>query len=106
MGRAFEMLFTGTPVTAQRAWETGLVNTVVPEQDLMPEAMKTAKQLGAKPGFALKMIKKAVQTGMNTDLASALDYEARCFEMLFSTRDQKEGTAAFVEKRKPNFKGH
>ncbi len=105
-GRAFEMLFTGKPVTAQRAWETGLANTVVPAEELMSEAMKTAKLLASKPGFALKMIRKAVQTGMNTDLASALDYEARCFEMLFSTQDQKkEGTAAFVEKRKPDFKG-
>ena len=105
MGRALEMLFTGTPVTAQRAWEIGLVNTVVPEQNLMAEAMKTAEQLASKPGFALKMIKKAVQTGMKTDITSALDYEARCFEMLFSTSDQKEGTAAFVEKRKPDFRG-
>jgi enoyl-CoA hydratase len=106
MGRAFEMLFTGAPVTAQRASETGLTNKVVPEQELMAEAMKTAKMLGTKPGFAMKMIKKAVQTGMNTDLTSALDYEARCFEMLFSTHDQKEGTTAFVEKRKPDFKGY
>lgn len=52
------------------------------------------------------IFEKAVHNGMNTDLASALDYEARCFEMLFSTRDRKEGTAAFVEKRKPEFKGY
>lgn len=105
-GRAFEMLLTGKPVTAQRAWEIGLVNKVVPEHDLTAEVMKTAKQLSGKPGFAVKMIKKAVHTGTNTDLASALDYEARCFEILFSTHDQEEGTAAFVEKRKADFKGY
>lgn len=104
-GRAFEMLFTGKPVTAQRAWEIGLVNTVLPVEELMAEAMKTARLLASKPGFAMKMIKTSVRAGMNTDLASALDYEARCFEMLFSTEDQKEGTAAFVEKRKPDFNG-
>lgn len=104
-GLAMEMLLTGTPVTAQRAYETGLVNTIVASEDLMAEAMKTAKMLASKPGFALKMIKKSVKNGMNTDLKSAIDYEARCFEMLFSTHDQKEGTAAFMEKRKPNFKG-
>lgn len=105
MGRALEMLLSGKPVSAQRARETGLVNTVVPVEELMSEAMKTAKLLGSKPAVAIRLIKDAVQTGMNTDLASALDYEARCFEMLFSTQDQKEGTAAFVEKRKPDFKG-
>lgn len=104
-GLALEMLLTGSPVTAQRAYETGLVNTIVTVEKLMAEAMKTAKQLAGKPGFAIKIIKKSVKNGLNTDLKSALDYEARCFEMLFSTHDQKEGTAAFVEKRKPNFKG-
>jgi len=106
MGRAFEMLFTGKSITAQRAWEIGLVNTVVAAEELMTETMKTAKLFASKPTFALKMIKKAVRTGMNTDLTSALEYEARCFEILFSTQDVKEGTTAFLEKRKPEFKGY
>ncbi len=104
-GRALEMLFTGRPVTAQRAWEIGLVNAVLPVEELMTEAIKIARLLGSKPGFALDLIKQAVKTGMNTDLASGLDYESRCFEMLFSTQDQKEGISAFMEKRKPEFKG-
>lgn len=54
---------------------------------------------------ALKMIKTAVNEGFNMDLRAALAYEARCFEMLFSTEDQKEGMTAFMEKRKPVFKG-
>ncbi|SDP64780.1 enoyl-CoA hydratase/isomerase family protein [Desulforhopalus singaporensis] len=106
MGLACEMLFTGAPVSADRARKIGLVNKVVEEPDLVNEAMKMATVLGEKPGFALKMIKKAVKTGMNTDLVSGLDYESRCFELLFSTEDQKEGTSAFVEKRKPEFKGY
>ena len=105
MGRALELLFTGSSVTAQNALQIGLVNSVVPVADLMVHTLKVAGEITSKPSFALKMLKIAVQTGMNTDLRSALDYEARCFELLFSTHDQKEGVAAFVEKRKPNFKG-
>jgi len=105
VGRANEMLFTGVPVSAQKALEMGLVNCVTTPDGLIDKAIKMAEQVASKPSFALKVIKKVVQTGMNTDLASALDYEARCFEMLFSTRDQKEGVAAFVEKRRPDFKG-
>ncbi|WP_299984000.1 enoyl-CoA hydratase/isomerase family protein [Desulfobacula sp.] len=106
MGRANEMLFTGRPVSAQKALEMGLVNCMTTPDSLIDKAIKMAEQVASKPGFALKIIKKVVQTGMNTDLTSALDNEARCFEMLFSTRDQKEGVAAFVEKRRPDFKGY
>lgn len=105
VGRAYEMLYTGKAISAKEALETGLVNKVVAPDKLMDEAVKLAEQVAAKPGMVLKMIKKVVQTGMNTDLASAMDYEARCFEMLFSTQDQKEGITAFMEKRKPEFKG-
>ncbi len=105
MGRAYEMLYTGQPVLAQKALEMGLVNTITSADRMIETAVQMAEQLAAGPGMALKMIKKSVQTGMNTDLASAMDYEARCFEMLFSTQDQKEGVSAFMEKRTPEFKG-
>ncbi len=105
IGRASEMLFSGAPVSAHRALEMGLVNDVIPKKNLIDKAIEKAKQLASRPGFALEILKNVIQTGMDTDLKSALEYEARCFEMLFSTHDQKEGVQAFVEKRKPEFKG-
>jgi len=105
IGRAKEMLYTGEPIDAQEAYRIGLVNKVVSVDSLMAEAKKLANKLKGQPAFALKMIKMAVNEGFNMDLKSSLAYEARCFETIFSTEDQKEGTKAFLEKRKPNFKG-
>jgi enoyl-CoA hydratase len=102
-GRAKELLFSGDPVDAQEAYRIGLVNKVVPAELLMEEAKKMAKTFSERPGYALMMIKQLVNTGINMDLNSALEYEARCFEILFSTEDQKEGLKAFIEKRKPVF---
>jgi enoyl-CoA hydratase len=62
-------------------------------------------KLVRQPGFALEMIKMAVSHGINMDLQSAMAYEARCFEMAFSTEDQKGGIKVFIKKRKPIFKG-
>lgn len=106
MGRAYEMLFTGKPIKAQKALEIGLVNAIFPENEVLDAAKRMASEISKQPGFAAKLIKTTVKNGLEMDIASALDYEARCFEMLFSTYDQKEGTSAFIEKRKPNFKGH
>ena len=64
-----------------------------------------ALRLKKQPAIALKMIKTSVNKGLNIDLPSALAYEARCFEILYSTEDQKEGMKAFIEKRQPVFKG-
>ena len=104
-GRAKEMLYSGDPIDAGEAYRIGLANKVVKTEALMDEAKKMAKRLGQRPAFALKMIKTSVNKGMSMDLQSGLAHEARCFEILFSTEDQKEGMTAFVEKRKPNFKG-
>lgn len=79
-------------------------NEVVPVVSLMEEARKMALRNARQPGFALKITKLAVNDGLNMDIKSAMAYEARCFEILFSTEDQKEGMKAFVEKRKPVFK--
>ena len=106
MGKALEMLLTGNPVSAENAVAMGLANEVVPANELIPRAVKIAATIASKPAVAVKLLKSVVQTGMNTDLVSALAYEARCFELLFSTDDQKEGVAAFAEKRKPQFIGH
>jgi enoyl-CoA hydratase len=105
LGKAKELLYTGDPIDAQEAYRIGLVNKLVRVESLMEEAKKMALKLVRQPGFALKMIKMAVNHGINMDLQSAMAYEARCFEMAFSTEDQKEGMRAFIEKRKPIFKG-
>lgn len=104
MGRAKELLYTGDPVDAQEAYRIGLVNKVVPVESLMDEAKKMAGKFVKQPRFAFRITKMVVNEGINMDLQSALAHEARCFELLFSTEDQKEGMKAFVEKRKPIFK--
>lgn len=105
IGRAKELLYTGDPIDAKEAFRIGLVNKVVPGASLMEEARKIAGKMIRQPEFALKITKMVVNEGINMDLSSALAHEARCFELLFSTEDQKEGMKAFIEKRKPNFKG-
>lgn len=104
-GRAKEFLYFGNFVDAQEAYRIGLVNKVVPPEGLMDEAMKWAQELAERPPLSLKMIKDCVNIGMQMDLLSAIDYEAKCARMLFTTEDSVEGTKAFVEKRKPNFMG-
>ena len=104
-GRAKEFLYFGDFIDAQEAYRIGLVNKVVPPEELMDEAMKWAQELAERPPLSLKMIKDCVNIGMQMDLLSAIDYEAKCAKMLFTTEDSVEGTTAFVEKRKPNFKG-
>lgn len=102
--KAKELLYTGDFIDAQEAHRIGLLNKVVPVVSLMEEARKMALKIARQPGFALKITKIAVNGGLNMDMKSAMAYEARCFEILFSTEDQKEGMKAFVEKRKPVFK--
>jgi enoyl-CoA hydratase len=105
LGRAKELLYSGDAIDVQEAYRIGLVNKVVPLGSLLDEAKKMAAKYAKQPGFALKMTKKVVNEGINMDLPSALAYEARCFELLFATEDQKEGMRAFIEKRKPTFQG-
>lgn len=104
-GRAKEFLYFGDFIDAQEAYRIGLVNKVVSPEGLMDEAMKWARELAERPPLSLKMIKDCVNIGMQMDLLSAIDYEAKSAKMLFTTEDSVEGTTAFVEKRKPNFKG-
>ncbi len=103
--RAKEFLYFGNVIDARRAYEIGLVNKVVPVVELMSEAMRWASELAERPPLSLRMLKYCVNVGMQMDLMSALDYESKCAEILRSTEDYREGTRAFVEKRKPVFKG-
>lgn len=103
-GPAKQLLYSGDPINAQQALQVGLVSKVVPYDGLMEEAMALARTLAQRPGFALNTIKGLVNEGLDMPLDSALEHEMRCFELLFSTEDKKEGMAAFVEKREPVFK--
>lgn len=103
-GRALEMLFTGEMIDAQEAWRIGLVNRVVPQAELAAQARELALKIAAKPRQAVRLSKEAVINGLEMDSARAAQYEADLFGLCFSTRDQKEGMSAFLEKRKAQFR--
>lgn len=105
MGIAKEMVYTGKPINAQRAYEIGLVNRVVPHEQLMEEAKKLAKTLMSKSSVTLKFAKTAMDLGIEADLETGLQIERELFAECFATEDMREGLSAFLEKRKPNFKG-
>ncbi len=105
MGIAKELILTGSQINAQRAYEIGLVNKVVPLINLLEEARKMAKKFAALPGFALKMAKNAMNYGFDMSLEGGVKLELSAISQCFSTQDQKEGMKAFLEKRKPNFIG-
>ena len=102
--KAKELLLTGRNMDAQEAYEMGLVNKVVDDEMLMDEVEKLAKDISRKSGVQSSFIKALVNKGSLIDLNSACDLEISYFSASFSTYDQKEGMAAFLEKRKPNFK--
>ena len=104
-GKAMELMLTGAPVTADEALRIGLVNRVVPSGELMAEAKKLATQLAASAPIAMRYIINAVNKGAEMPFAEACQYEATLFGLVASTDDMREGTAAFLQKRKPEFKG-
>ena len=104
-GRALELLLTGDQITAQEAHRLGLVNRVVPAADLMAEAKKLAATLAARAPVAVKYILEAVNKGVEMPFAQAQVFEATLFGLVASTEDMREGTKAFLEKRKAEFKG-
>ncbi len=102
---AMEAMLTGAPITAQRAYEVGLVNKVVPAEMTIDVARRFARQIAEKPPLAVRMAKEAVQKAFETPLSEGLAAERKSFYFLFATEDQKEGMHAFLEKRKGAFKG-
>jgi enoyl-CoA hydratase len=104
-GRALEMLLTGEHVNAAEAFRLGLVNRVVPAGQLMDDARKLAGSLAAKAPIAMRFIIDAVNKGLDMPLAEAQNYEATLFGLVASTDDMREGTKAFLEKRKAEFRG-
>lgn len=105
-GYAKELIFTGDIIDAQEACFLGLVNKVYEPDILMEKAMELAKKIASKGSVAVSLAKDAINTGLDMDDESAYSYEAEVFSHCFATEDQKEGMAAFTEKRKPKFKGH
>lgn len=105
MGKAKELILTGEHISAQQAFELGLVNKVVPKNQLDNEITKLADKLSLRPPVAIQMAKTALNNGIQTDLRTALDMEARCYSLCFATEDRVEGMNAFMEKRKAKFKG-
>ncbi len=103
--RAKELIFTGRMVPAAEAAQIGLVNKLVPAAALMEEALKTAKAIAAKGRVALRAAKQAINRGLNVDLVTGCQIEVDAFALALASPDAKEGTAAFLEKRKPVFKG-
>jgi enoyl-CoA hydratase len=104
-GAAARMILLGETIDANKAREIGLVDQVVSLDDLDKETNKLAAKLKKKPALAVRAAKTAMRKGLSTSLKEGLQIEQDLFCMLFGTRDQKEGMAAFMEKRKPGFKG-
>ncbi|GLD92140.1 hypothetical protein PINS_up000673 [Pythium insidiosum] len=101
--KAMEMILTGNMIDAHQAERDGLVARVVPADKLLEEALKTADKIASFSQPVVKMAKEAVNAAFEQSLQEGLKYESRLFWSSFATKDQKEGMAAFVEKRKPNF---
>jgi enoyl-CoA hydratase len=104
-GRALELLLSGDQIAADEALRIGLVNRVVPPADLMAEARKLAAVLAAKAPIAVRYVLEAVYKGVEMPFPQAEVFEATLFGLVASTDDMREGTKAFLEKRKPEFKG-
>ncbi len=102
--KAMEMVLSGRMIDAVEAERCGLVSRVVPNDKLLEEALKLADKIAAQSRVAVLAAKEAVNRAFETTLAEGIRFERRLFHAMFATEDQKEGMAAFVEKRKPSFK--
>lgn len=102
---ALELCLTGAPIDAARALQLGIVNRVVPAAELEAETMKLAEQLANAAPLALRGMIDCVNVGAECGIEEGLEYESAQFGLIFSSEDMREGTRAFLEKRKPAFKG-
>jgi enoyl-CoA hydratase len=103
--RAMEMILTGEPISAADAERAGLVARVVPDELVVEDALTLAATIAKQSPLALRLAKEAVNAAYEMSLSDALTHERRLFYLLFASEDQKEGMAAFLEKRSPDFKG-
>lgn len=104
VGVAKELVFSGKIIDANEAFRIGLVNQVVPKEELMPAAVKMAESFANKSRVILEFAKVAIDRGIELDLLSGLQLETELWAASFATEDHHEGIAAFLEKRKPQFK--
>jgi enoyl-CoA hydratase len=103
--KAMQMIMTGSPIGADEAYKWGLVNQVVPPEELDTAVEKLVKKIVDKSPLMIKWVKECVNLVLDHDLLSGIDKELTQFSKTFNTQDSKEGTAAFLEKRKPKFTG-
>ncbi|MEJ5348420.1 MAG: enoyl-CoA hydratase-related protein [Desulfosoma sp.] len=103
--KAKELCMTGEMIDAATALQWGLVAKVFPPESLLEETMKTAKILASKSALALRAVKCVIDRGIDADLKAGCTLEVEAFGLCFASEDAKEGALAFLEKRKPNFKG-
>lgn len=104
-GKALELMLTGTPIAASEAERIGLVNRVVPAGELLAAAKKLAGELATRAPVAMRYILDAVHRGGEMPFAEGCAFEASLFGLAFASDDMREGTRAFLDKRKPEFKG-
>ncbi len=103
--RAMEMILTGKTIDAYEAQQYGLVNRVAPLEGFLTEARRLADDVASRAPVAVQLAREALRYGVETTVRDGLEIERRNFYLLFDTEDQKEGMAAFIEKRNPDFKG-
>jgi enoyl-CoA hydratase len=104
-GRALEMLLAGDPIPAAEAWRIGLVNAVLPQAELLPHCRAWLEKVLANAPLALGLAIEAVDVGLDSGLDAGFRFEATAFGLCAATEDRREGTRAFLEKRKPAFAG-
>ena len=105
LARAREIIYTGDPISAERAHAIGLVNEIVPHAELMAKVSSVAHKIASKAPVAIAYSKRVMARGFDADLGVANELEATAFSALFDTQDMREGTQAFVEKRAAKFVG-
>ncbi|MCK9984025.1 MAG: enoyl-CoA hydratase [Azoarcus sp.] len=103
--QAMKLLLTGLPITGKEAFAMGLASEVVPDDEVQARALELARMIAEQPPLAAAQIKEVLLAGQNAPLDAALMLERKAFQLLFASEDQKEGMAAFFEKRKPVYRG-
>ena len=103
--KAMELILTGKNLSAREAFERGLVSQIVAREETLPAALALAAEVAAMPRLAVRAAKESVNRAYELSLEAGLEFERRNFFLLFASDDQKEGMAAFIDKRKPTWKG-